>query len=309
MELWTGFKRADIQNVLEINLRATQGTAITRAIGTPKKFLGFDNLMFVPPQLTALPNPGETKVDMNVVLGEKAARPLNLPIPLLISGMAYGITLSEPAKIALARGAKFSGTAICSGEGPYLEEERLEADKYILQISHWPWGLRKDKEIASADMVEVHLGQGAQMGSYYLTPEEIKGKARKLMGLPPFKGITRLPAPIGIKSPADWPKFFKTLRQRVNGIPIGIKMMATDKIEEDLAVAIDCGVDVIAIDGAQGGAFVSNPTMQDDFGIPSLHALVRAVRYLESHGVDLSPNDLVALDDFTAQLTGAKKAY
>ncbi|MGC7870879.1 FMN-binding glutamate synthase family protein [Desulfosporosinus sp. SYSU MS00001] len=285
MELWTAIKRADIHNIMEINLRATQGTAITRPIGTPKKFDGYDNIMFIPPQLTDLSKPGDTKIDMEVVIGKKASKPLILPIPLIISGMAYGIALSEKAKRALARGAKTAGTAICSGEGPYLEEERREAGKYILQISNWPWGLRRDEEILAADMLEIQVGQGAQMGSYYVAPEEIKGKARRLMGLPRNEGISRMPAPPGIRSNHDWPIFFREIRQRTHGIPIGIKMMATEKIEEELAKALEYGVDVIAIDGAQGGALNSNPTMQDDFGIPSLHALVRAVKFLNDQKV------------------------
>lgn len=78
------------------------------------------------------PEPEYIPVDLKVTLGPKAARPLVVSIPLLISAMAYGIALSEPAKRALARGAKKAGTAICSGEGPYLAEERRAADKYIL---------------------------------------------------------------------------------------------------------------------------------------------------------------------------------
>ncbi|ATW25819.1 FMN-binding glutamate synthase family protein [Candidatus Formimonas warabiya] len=286
MEIWTGFRRAGIDNILEINLRATQGTVINRPVGTSKQFVGYDNLMFTkPPQLKKLPKPGDTPVDMKVTIGSKADRPLITNIPLLISGMAYGVALSESAKIALAKGAKKAGTSTNSGEGPYLREEHREAGKYILQISQWPWGLRTDEEIASADMLEVQISQGAQSGSFYLAPDEVKGKARELMGLPHNQGISRLIAPPGVNSEKDWPILINDLRRRAKGIPIGVKMMATNSLEEDLAVAIDLGFDVIAIDGAQGSALVSNPTMQDDFGIPSLHALVRAVRYLRERGI------------------------
>jgi glutamate synthase domain-containing protein 2 len=285
MELWTAIHRAGVQNIVENNLRATQGTTINRPIGSSKRFDGFDNLMFVPPQMTMLSKSGETAVDMKVTLGPKAAKPLTVNIPLLISGMAYGIALSEPAKIALARGAKLAGTATNSGEGPYLKEERDEADKYILQIANWPWGLRTDQEIASADMLEVHISQGGQKGVFYIAPDEIKGKARKLMGLSRNQGISGLPAPPGVQSAADWPILVNNLRNKANGIPIALKLMATDKIEEDLGLAVDAGFDVIAVDGTQGGSLVSNPTMQDDFGIPSLHALVRAVRYLQNRGI------------------------
>ncbi|GAB6172379.1 hypothetical protein JCM15765_18570 [Paradesulfitobacterium aromaticivorans] len=55
----------------------------------------------------------------------------------MISAMAYGIALSEEAKRALARAAKSLQTTTCSGEGPFLPEERAEAGKYVLQISRW----------------------------------------------------------------------------------------------------------------------------------------------------------------------------
>ena len=284
-ELWNAASRASVTNILEINLRATQGTVINRPLGSPKRFDGYDNLMFDKSQLGKLSQKADTYIDMKVTLGTRADKPLTLDIPLLISGMGYGVAVSEPVKIALARGAKEMRTATNSGEGPYLEEERREAGKYILQISRWPWGLRTDKQIAAADMLEVQISQGAHTGTYYLSPEEIRGKARKLMGLSRNQGISSLPAPPGVEKAEHWKSLVDKLRQRANGIPIGIKMMATNKIEEDLAIAVDSGFDVIAVDGSQGGALISYPTMQDDFGIPSIHALVRAVRYLQERGV------------------------
>lgn len=299
IELYNAIKRAGLENIVAINLRAAKGNIISRPIGSSKKFDGYDNLMFINPQLTKLPMPYDMPVDMQVTLGPNAEKPLTTKIPLLISGMAYGVSLSEPAKIALAKGAQIAGTATNSGEGPYLADERNAAGKYILQITHWPWGLRSDQEIASADMLEVQIAQGSQCGTFYLTPDEIKGKARKLMGLSRNQGINNLPAPPGVHSIRDWPKLVDNLRQRSNGVPICVKMAATHKIEEAIALAVDSGFDVIAIDGAQGGSLIANPTMQDDFGIPSLHALVRAERYLEKRGVRNQISLIVAGGYFT----------
>lgn len=285
MELWSAINRAGVENIIGINLRATQGTAVNRPIGSSKKFDGYDNLMFAKSQMAKFPNRGDTYIDMKVTLGPNVTKPLVTNIPLLISGMAYGVALSEAAKIALAKGAKNVGTATNSGEGPSLARERRAAGKYILQISRFPWGLRTHQEIASAHMLEVQISQGAQTGTFFISPEEIRGKARRLMGLRRNQGITSLPAPPGVESARDWPSLVDNLRKRAGGIPIGVKIMATHKLEEDLIIAINSGFDVIAIDGAQGGAFISNPTIQDDFGIPSLHALVRAVRYLKQCGV------------------------
>ena len=53
------------------------------------------------------------------------------------------------------------------------------------------------------------------------------------------------------------------------------------KIEEDIDHLIDMGVDFIAIDGGQAAMKEAPPILADDFGIPTLHGLVRAVKHLE----------------------------
>lgn len=284
MELWSAVKRTSILNILEISLRSDQGKLIKRPIGSSKHFPHFDGLMFIPAQLARLPKEGSVPVDMSVKLGPKVEKPLDVKIPLLIGGMAYGIGLSEEARRALARGAKLAGTAICSGEGPFLQEERDEADKYIWQISRSTWG-RNPQAISAADMVEVQMGHGARIGAYIEEPVDIKGKAQKLMGISPVEKAKVNAVLHGITDPWDWPKYVSDLRQEVAGKPIGIKIMAGGRIEADLAVAIEAGFDVIMIGGAQGGTSGAEPIFLDDFGMPSINALVRTERYLREQGV------------------------
>jgi len=284
MELWSALRRASLLNVIEISLRSGYGEIIKRPLGTSKSFLGYDGLMFVPAQLARLPHEASVKIDMQVKLGPRTAKPLLIDTPLLISGMGYGVALSEEAKRALARGAKQVGTAICSGEGPFLEEEYQEAQKFIWQISRTPWG-RNPRAIAAADMIEVQVGQGARVGPHVHSPATIKGRARLLMGLSPVEEAKAGATFAGIKSPWDWSRYVRELRQEAGGKPLGVKLMAGGRLENDLAVALEAGFDVIVLDGAQGGTHGASALMEDDFGIPSLQALVRAVRYLREQGV------------------------
>lgn len=286
-EFVPSLKRYSILNVLEMSLRAQTGKVLTRPLGTPKHFLSFENLMFAPKQMTVFSLRASAPVDMSVTLGPNAKKPLKIKIPLMISAMAYGLALSEEAKVALARAAKALKTATCSGEGPLLPEEAEEADKYILQISRWSWGKRTDEQIAMADMLEVQMGQGADMGTVFFEPKELEGRAQELGGLAPGQKAEGLPAPPGLDKPEDWPVFMKDLRERANGIPIALKIMATGNLEEDLAIAVDLGFDVVVIDGAQGGSHASSPIKQDDFGLPTLYALVRAVHYLKNTQISL----------------------
>lgn len=286
-ELLPSLKRFSVLNALELSLRAENGTTVGRPLGSPKHYLGFENLMFSPCQMQRVSLFADVPVDVSVTIGATAKKPLKLEIPLMIGAMAYGLALSEPAKIALARASRALGTALCSGEGPLLPEEGQEADKYILQISRWCWGLRTDEQIASANMLEVQMGQGADTGSAWLEASELAGRPAELAELKPGQPAQSLPAPPGIKKEEDWPDFMKTLRERANGIPIALKLMASDNLEEDLSIALELGFDAVILDGAQGGSHASPIIKQDDFGIPTLHALVRARRYLANSPISL----------------------
>jgi len=249
--------------------------------------------------MTRLSLPESAQLNMQVTIGPKANKPMIINIPIMIGAMAYGIALSEEAKRALARAAKSLQTSTCSGEGPFLPEERAEAEKYTLQISRWAWGARTQEQIDSADMLEVQMGQGADMGSVTIEAVEFQGRAQELSGLAPDEVAISFPAPPGVQKQSDWPAFMKSLRKRSNGIPIALKLMATGHLEDDLAAAINLGFDAVIIDGAQGGSHATTPIKQDDFGIPSLFALIRAARFLNNQRVRDRVSLIVAGGYFT----------
>ncbi|HZK85798.1 MAG TPA: FMN-binding glutamate synthase family protein [Desulfosporosinus sp.] len=283
MELWSAVRRTSVQTILEIGLRAEEGKLIKRPLGTAKKLPHYDTLMFVTAQMARLPKDANVVIDMKVTLGPKAEKPLQIDIPLMITGMGFGIGLSEEAKKALAMAAKQLGTATNSGEGPFLPEERQEAGKFIWQIGWSTWG-HSPEGIAAADMLEVQMGQGARMGSYIIEPPTVAGKAQQLMGISTTEDVVTPAVTPGINTPWDWPKYVTDLRVEAAGKPIAIKIMATGGIERDLAVCLEAGFDVIVIAGAQGAASTASPMLYDDFGIPSLLALVRAERFLRAQG-------------------------
>lgn len=284
MELWSATRRTSVTNILEMSLRAQSGKIIKRPLGSAKKFPHYDNLLFVPAQMARLPIEITESVAMAVTLGPKAKVPLTLEIPLIISGMAYGEALSEQSRIALARAAKQVGTALNSGEGPFLTEERQAAGKYIWQVGRSSFG-RNPQAIAQADMIEVQMGQGSRVGGQVIEPKTVQGKALKLMGVSPDQPIVMGAVIPGISNPWDWPSYVADLRKQAGGKPIGLKIMSGGRLETDLAVAIEAGFDVIAIGGAQGASAGSSPTLSDDFGLPSIVALIRAHRYLVEQGV------------------------
>ncbi|NLY90645.1 MAG: hypothetical protein GX081_03440 [Firmicutes bacterium] len=90
------------RELMEIVLRAEKGKPLGRPFGSVEHFSPWQDLMFNPVHLVRLPTADAQSVETKVVLGPKAKRPLELKIPIILSGMSYGGALSKQARIALA---------------------------------------------------------------------------------------------------------------------------------------------------------------------------------------------------------------
>ncbi|RBW69549.1 FMN-binding glutamate synthase family protein [Bacillus taeanensis] len=281
IEMIPGFRHMGIQNVLENSLRAEIGDVLHRPLGSSKKWPHFDPLTFIPAQTSPFPLDGEEEVDVNVTIGPHAKKPMKIKTPLMISGMAYGIALSKEVRLALTEAAKNVGTAINSGEGGILPEELKQAGKYILQFSKTPWA-KEEEKIKRADMIEIKLGQGALAGmGGRIPPEDLKGPAREVMGLKENEDAVIFEQFFENQTLSDIKGLVEELRKVSDGVPIGVKIGAGGKIEEDIDHLLETGVDFIAVDGGQAATHGAPPILSDDFGIPTLHAVVRAAKHLE----------------------------
>ncbi|GIN70268.1 FMN-binding glutamate synthase family protein [Bacillus sp. J14TS2] len=281
IELLPGLRHMGIQNILENSLRTETGDVLHRPLGSSKKWPNLDTLTFIPAQTSPFPLDGEEEVDVAVTIGPKAKKPMKIKIPLIISGMAYGVALSEEVRLSLAGAAKNVGTAINSGEGGVLPEELDTAGKYILQFAKTEWS-KEDKLLKRADMIEVKLGQGALLGTGgKISPENLTGRARKIMGLKEDEDAVIYDNFYEDQTLDDLKELVDELRTLTGGIPIGAKIGAGGKIEEDIDHLIYMGVDYIAIDGGQAATHGAPPILSDDFGIPTLHAVFRAANHLK----------------------------
>lgn len=286
--LWepiSAIQKVGLKNVVEANLRSQQGKVIKRPLGSPKKFPSLENVMFNIAQLHRLPTEKQQDIDTTVVIGPNARKPLRLKMPIIITGMAYGLVLSAQVKIALAKGSSIAGTATNSGEGAFLPAERKAANKMIIQYVRGEWNKSEDI-LRQADAVEIHLGQGADGGSGSIIPrKELSWKVKRTLGvkwgqqpiihstIPEIEHINQLNRLVGM------------LKEITGGVPVGIKMACSKYLEKDLEIALDAGVDYIALDGAEAGSKGTPPIIQDDFGLPTLYALARAGNYFEKHNL------------------------
>lgn len=267
--------------VLENSLRAHSGKLIERPFGSPRRFPHFEQLVFSPAQLDPFPTEQEADIEVSLTIGPRAKRPLQLDIPLLIGGMGFGVGVSEGLRHALALGASKAGTAVNSGQGPVLPEERDYANRLIVQFHAAPWA-RFQETLQKADAVEIRFGQGALAGAGVTLPAEaIQGRARELMRIPEGEdGILPSRHP-ELRTPDDLRRLAERLREAAAGVPVGIKLCAGKHLERDLEIALSADVDFISLDGGQAGTKAAPPILQDDFGLPTLYALCRAVQFLE----------------------------
>lgn len=286
LEMLPGFRHMGVQNVLENNLRAETGDLLHRPLGgASQKWPNFDSITFIPAQTDPFPTDGETNVDVKVTIGPKAKKPLHLDKPFMISGMGYGISVSDKVRMALMQAANETGIAINSGEGGILQEEIKQAKKFILQFSKTEWG-KEQETIEQAAMIEIKLGQGATMGmGARISSDNLTEKARQTMSLEENDTAVIYEHFYENQTIDDLKQLVDELREVTGGVPIGAKIAAGGKIEEDIDHLLEMGVDVIAVDGGQGATVGTPPILADDFGIPTLHGVVRASRHLEKRQV------------------------
>ena len=276
-------QKTGIREMVEANLRATDGEVLDRPLGSPVVLSPWEKLLLNPVHLHRFPVDDQEKIDTSTTIGPLAERPLKLAIPIMISGMSWGSALSIKMKVALAKGASMVGTATNTGEAPLLKEERQAAKLLVGQYSRGGL-ISKVEDLKQLDAIEIQLGQGAQGAAPVFQPSRFIGEdMRDLTNSPegkPAKIPTRLK---GVNNLNDFYQLVMELKKY--GVPVGVKFAATDYMEDELKIMVDAGVDYVVVDGAEAGTHAGPTILQDDLGLPTLIALARTSNYLEDLGV------------------------
>ena len=270
----------------EIHEMAVTGKSISAAMGTEIPMPGWDDILILGAQLDPMPLDEDAPVDTRTVIGKHAAKPLVLENPVYISHMSFG-ALSREAKISLARGSAMAHTAMCSGEGGILPEEMEAAEKYIFEYVGNLYSVTPDN-LRNADAIEIKIGQGTKPGmGGHLPGEKVTEEISRIRNKPMGKDVTAPSIFPGIESREDLKNLITQLRYASEGRPVGVKI-AAGRIERDLAFCVFAEPDFITIDG-RGGATGSSPKLlRDSASVPTVYALYRARKYLDSIGSDIS---------------------
>lgn len=270
----------------EIHEMAVTGKSISAAMGTRMPMPGWDDILLLGAQLNPAPLNDDDPVITTTVIGKHAKRPMILENPVYISHMSFG-ALSKEIKVALAKGSAMAHTAMCSGEGGILPEEREAAAKYIFEYIPNKYSVT-DENLKNADAIEIKIGQGTKPGmGGHLPGEKVTPEIAALRGKKPGEDVQSPSKFPELKTKEDLKDMVAMLRHRSDGRPIGIKI-AAGRIERDLEYCVYAEPDFITIDG-RGGATGSSPFfLREATSVPTIYALYRARKYLDSVHSDIS---------------------
>lgn len=256
----------------------------TEAMGVDRNTLPkWEKIQFLPAQMARKPLLDEHQVSTKVVIGQAAAKPLSLDLPIFVSDMSFG-ALSREAKIALSKGAEMAGTAICSGEGGMLPEEQENNSRYFYELASARFGFAWEK-LKKVQAFHFKGGQGAKVGTGGHLPghkvsEEIAAVRGLKAGQPAISPATFSE---DLQSTADFRAFGEEVRSLTGGIPVGFKLAASH-IEEDIDFALEAGADYIILDGRGGGTGAAPIILRNHICVPTIPALARARRHLDKQG-------------------------
>ena len=269
----------------EIHEMAVTGKSAIEAMGTQMNMPSWDDILILGAQLNPMPLDEHADVSLRTVIGKKAEKPMVLDMPVYISHISFG-ALSKETKIAMAKGSAAVGTAMCSGEGGILPEEKAAAYKYIFEYVPNQYSVT-DENLKSADAIEIKIGQGTKPGmGGHLPGSKVTPEIAKIREKPMGEDVISPSKFPDINRPDDLKDLVNDLRTRSEGRPIGIKI-AAGRIKKDLEVCVYAEPDFITIDGRGGATGASPAIIRDSTSVPTIYALYRARRYLDSINSDI----------------------
>lgn len=269
----------------EIHEMAVTGKSAIEAMGTQMDMPNWDDILVLGAQLNPMPLDEHADVSLKTVIGKHAQKPMVLDMPVYISHMSFG-ALSKETKIAMAKGSAAAGTAMCSGEGGILSEEKAAAYKYIFEYVPNLYSVT-DENLKTSDAIEIKIGQGTKPGmGGHLPGNKVTPEIAKVRDKTVGEDVISPSKFPDINSADDLRKLVSDLRTRSEGRPVGIKI-AAGRIEKDLEFCISAEPDFITIDGRGGATGASPAIIRDSTSVPTIYALYRARKYLDSINSDI----------------------
>jgi len=214
-----------------------------------------------------------------------------------ISSMSYG-SISKPAILALAKGAKKAGCWLNTGEGgvsPYHLEGgcdlvvQIGTAKYGVRDKHGNLSDRKLRDLAQKSQVkmfEIKLSQGAKPGKGGILPAiKVTKEVADIRGIPAHEDSISPNRHPDIGNVEELLNMTQHIRD-ITGKPVGCKfVLGSYEWLHDLCLAIHqrgiaSAPDFITLDSADGGTGASPQGLMDYMGIPISESLPKLVDIL-----------------------------
>ena len=265
----------------DIHTMAATGESITEPMRTKKPVVSWDDILIKGAQIARIPKNSTEPVNTRTIIGPKSVHPLVISTPIFVTHMSYG-ALSREVKIALAKGSAAVRTAIGSGEGGVLAEEKENAYKYIFEYVPNRYCVTEPL-LRSVDAIEIKIGQSAEPGMGARLPaEKVTAEIAELRGYPEGTDILSPASYDDIRNKEDLQEKVRWLSEMSGGKPVGVKIAAGD-IEEDLEAIMFAHPDYITIDGRPGATAAALKNIKGATSVPTIFALHRARKFLDHH--------------------------
>lgn len=284
------FNRADRSWVY----RAAKNVDTTIGFGSTRPLHTTGTVYFVSAPFPPL----ETKAAIEpMTIGPFCEKPYVSQQAFNISAMSYG-SISKPAILALAKGAKMANCWLNTGEGGVSPYHLQHGCDIIAQIGTAKYGfrdaqgnlsderLRQLAQEPSIKMFEIKLSQGAKPGKGGILPAiKVTEEVARIRGIPPHVDSISPNRHLDIKNVEELLDSIERIR-RVTGKPVGCKFVlgSYDWLHELCLCIHKRGVafapDYITLDSADGGTGASPQGLMDYMGIPISESLPKLIDIL-----------------------------
>ncbi len=236
-------------------------------------------------------------------IGPECRYPFTTKSVFNVSAMSYG-AISKPAVLALAEGAKISGSWINTGEGGLSKYHLQSGCDIVFQIGTAKYGVRdpisgklsesKLREIAQHNQVrmfEIKLSQGGKPGKGGILPgAKVTKEVAEIRGVRMGEDSISPNRHPDISCDEDLLDMIAFIRE-LTGKPVGFKCVigSEDWLDNLFQLITERGAstapDFITVDSADGGTGAAPMPLLDDMGLPIKESLPMLVNKLNQYGL------------------------
>ena len=166
--------------------------------------------------------------------------------------------------------------------GCYLRNKKRILE-YFYEFASAGFGY-KEELLRNVQAFHFKGGQGAKTGTGgHLPGNKNIGKISRTRGMAEGQPAVSPATFKNLSSVSDFKRFADRVREITDGNPVGFKLSA-NHIEKDMQFALDASADYIILDGRGGGTGAAPEMFRNHISVPTIPALARARRYLNSQG-------------------------